>query len=163
MNSRITFDNLDERVTFRFADANDVPELLALYMRFYDEAVYKDFLEFDPPRARETILNGIVSDRRPHILAVIDDALVGFVAYVFDHTFSVKPCQVLMELYVAPEQRRSAIGRTLVGMAVLEGQRHGAGAFHAPVASGMEAARSLRNLFLKAGFEDMGFVMRRAL
>jgi GNAT superfamily N-acetyltransferase len=161
MNKPITLDNLNERATFQFADASDVPELIALYVRFYEEAVYKDLLEFDAARARETILNGIVTDTRPHILAVVDDALVGFIAYILDHTFSVKPCQVLMEFYVVPEFRRGAIGRALLAMAILEGKAADAGAFHAPVASGMAEARSLFNLFDKAGFTQFGYMMRR--
>jgi L-amino acid N-acyltransferase YncA len=161
VNKPITLDNLDERVTFRFADANDVPEVVALYIRFYDEAVYKDFLEFDPARARETILGGIVTDTRPHILAEVEQEIVGFIAYILDRTFSVKPCQVLMEFYVAPEFRRSAIGRALLAMAVQEGKAADAGAFHAPVASGMAAARSLFNMFDKAGFHQFGYMMRR--
>ena len=114
-------------------------------------------------RARETILNGITYDVRPHILATIDDTIVGFIASVIDHSFSVKPCAVLMELYVVPEFRRSAIGRGLVGLVVLEAKRKGAGAFHAPVASGMTEARSLFNLFDKAGFSQFGYMMRRGL
>jgi L-amino acid N-acyltransferase YncA len=161
VNKPITLDNLDERVAFRFADSNDVPEVVALYIRFYDEAVYKDFLEFDPVRARETILGGIVADTRPHILAEVDGEIVGFLAYILDHTFSVKPCQVLMEFYVAPEHRRSAIGRALLAMAIQEGKIANAGAFHAPVASGMKEARSLFNMFDKAGFRQFGFMTRR--
>jgi L-amino acid N-acyltransferase YncA len=161
VNKPITLDNLDERVTFRFADADDVPDVLALYIRFYDEAVYKDFLEFDPARARDTILNGIVADTRPHIIAEVDQEIVGFLAYILDHTFSVRPCQVLMEFYVAPEFRRSAIGRALLAMAIQEGKAAGAGAFHAPVASGMREARSLFNMFDKAGFKQFGFMTRR--
>lgn len=163
MNKPITLDNLDERVAFRFADVNDVPEVMGLYERFYQEAVYKDMLEWDSARARETILNGVVTDERPHILAIADDKIVGFLAYVLDHTFSVRPCMVLMEFYVAPEHRRSAIGRALLGMAIQEGKAVNAGAFHAPVASGMTAARSLFNMFSKAGFEQFGFMCRRAL
>ena len=163
MNRPITLDNLDERVAFRFADVNDVPELMALYERFYEEAVYKDLLEWDAERARETILDGVCADTRPHILAIVDEALVGFLAYILDHTFSRRPCQVLMEFYVAPEHRRSAIGRALLAMAIQEGQRANAGAFHAPVASGMAAARSLFNMFNKAGFEQFGFMCRRKL
>jgi L-amino acid N-acyltransferase YncA len=163
MNNPITLKDLKSRVTFNFATANDVPELMALYERFYAEAVYKDFLEWDAPRARETILGGIVADTRPHIIAIVDDEIVGFLAYVLDHTFSVRPCQVLMEFYVAPEHRRGAIGRALLAMAVQEGQRADAGAFHAPVASGMSEARSLFNLFDKAGFKQFGFMMRRGL
>jgi GNAT superfamily N-acetyltransferase len=163
MNSPITLDNLDRRVTFRFADVNDVPDLMRLYERFYAEAVYKDFLEWDCERARNTILTGILADTRPHIIAIVDDEIVGFLAFILDHTFSVKPCQVLMEFYVAPECRRSAIGRALLAMAVQEGKRAGAGAFHAPVASGMKEARSLFNMFDKAGFKQFGFMCRRGL
>jgi L-amino acid N-acyltransferase YncA len=161
VNKPITLDNLDEHVAFRFADADDVPDLVALYIRFYAEAVYKDFLEFDPVRARDTILGGIVTDTRPHIIAEVDQEIVGFLAYILDHTFSVKPCQVLMEFYVAPEHRRSAIGRALLAMAVQEGRAANAGAFHAPVASGMRAARTLFNMFDKAGFRQFGYMMRR--
>ena len=150
-------------MSFRLATPDDVPELIAVYERFYAEAVYKDFLEFDPARARETILNGIAYGGRPHIVAVIDDAIVGFIAFVIDHSFSVKPCAVLMELYVIPEFRHGAIGRFLVGFAIMEAKIRGAGAFHAPVASGMTEARSLFNLFGKAGFTQFGYMMRRGL
>jgi L-amino acid N-acyltransferase YncA len=158
MNRPITLDNLDQRVSFRFADASDVPELLLRYEMFYEEAVYKDFLEWDRARSRETILNGIVADTRPHILAQVEDSIVGFLAYILDHTFSVRPCMVLMEFYVVPEHRRSAIGRALLAMAIQEGKAANAGAFHAPVASGMKAARTLFNMFDKAGFEQFGFM-----
>lgn len=163
MNKPITLDNLDERVSFRFADASDVPELLLRYEEFYEEAVYKDYLDWDRARARETILNGIIADTRPHIVAQVEESLVGFIAYILDHSFSVRPCQVLMEFYVIPEYRRSAIGRALLAMAVQEGKAADAGAFHAPVASGMNAARSLFNMFDKAGFKQFGFMMRRGL
>ena len=163
MNKRITLDNLDQRVMFRFAEARDVPELLLRYEQFYEEAVYKDFLQWDRHRARETILHGITSDERPHIVAVVEERIVGFVAYVLDHSFSVRPCQVLMELYVTPDCRRSAIGRGLLSMAVQEGKAANAGAFHAPVASGMAAQRTLFNMFDKAGFKQFGYMMRRGL
>ena len=140
-----------------------MPELMELYDSFYAEAVYKEMLEFDPERATRTILHGIVTDQRPHILAFVDQKPVGFISWVLDHTFSVKPCQVMMELYVLPEHRRSAIGRQLVGLSVLEGRHAGAGAYHAPVASGMTEARTLFNLFSKAGFRQHGFMMRRKL
>ena len=71
-------------------------------------------------RARDTVLNGVFTDTRPHILAIVDEEIVGFLAYILDHTFSVRPCQVLMEFYVAPEHRRSAIGRALLAMAIQE-------------------------------------------
>lgn len=163
MNRPITLDNLDERASFRFADVNDLPDVMRLYERFYEEAVYKELLEWDAARARETVLNGIFTDDRPHILAVVGDEIVGFLAYILDHTFSKRPCQVLMEFYVAPEHRRSALGRALLAMAIQEGKAADAGAFHAPIASGMREARSLFNMFDKAGFSQFGFMMRRGL
>lgn len=134
---------------------------MRLYECFYEEAIYKDFLDWDAERAERTILNGVLSDTRPHILAFVEGKMVGFVAWVIDHSFSVKPCQVMMELYVLPECRRSAIGRALVGFSILEGKNAGAGAYHAPVASGMTEARTLYNLFSKAGFKQCGYMMRR--
>ena len=148
---------------FRFATADDVPELMKLYQLFYLEAVYKEMLEYDEAAAYATVFDGVISDTRPHILAIVDESIVGFISYWFDRTFSKKPCMVLMELYVHPDFRGSAIGRGLIGLAVQEGQRAGAGAFHAPVASGMKAMRTLFNLFQKAGFESLGFIMRRRL
>jgi L-amino acid N-acyltransferase YncA len=68
-----------------------------------------------------------------------------------------------MEFYVIPEHRRGAIGRALLAMAIQEGRNADAAAFHAPVASGMNAARSLFNMFDKAGFRQFGYMMRRGL
>jgi L-amino acid N-acyltransferase YncA len=163
MNKPLTLDTLKDRATFRFAEEADLDELMHVYERFYAEAVYKDFLDWDATKARSTVRVGIMTDVRPHILAIVDDVLAGFLSYVLDGTFSTKPCMVLLELYVIPEYRRSAIGRALVGMAILEGQAMGAGAFHAPVASGMAEARTLFNLFSKAGFTQFGFMLRRKL
>lgn len=163
MNKPITLRDLKEEVTFRFATGDDLPELMELYKLFYEEAVYKDYLEFDEEAVTNTVFGGIISDERPHVLAIVDESIVGFVSYWFDRTFSRKPCQVLLELYVHPDFRRSAIGRGLVVLAVQEGQRAGAGAFHAPVASGMKEVRTLHNLFAKAGFMPFGVMFRRKL
>lgn len=163
MNRPITLENLKERARFRFADASDVDELVPLYERFYAEAVYKDYLEMDPARVRETIGTGIMCDTRPHIIALADGMIVGFISYFFDRSFSFQPCQVMLELYVTPEYRRGALGRSLVGLMIMEGTNAGAGAIHAPVASGMAEAKTLFNLFSKAGFEQFGFMLRRKL
>jgi GNAT superfamily N-acetyltransferase len=142
---------------------DDLDALMALYRRFYQEAVYKDFAEWDDERATSTIEYRVKNHLRPHLLAIVDGAIVGFVSWELDHSFSVKPVAVLFELYVQPEHRRSALGRFLVKLALWVAKDDGACAFHAPVASGMEAAYSLQNLFRKEGFTDMGYVMRKAL
>jgi len=163
MNKPILTADLQEEVQFRFATGADLPELMTLYRTFYGEAVYKDYLEYNEEAVHDTVFAGIIANDRPHILAVVDESIVGFISYWFDRTFSKKPCQVLLEFYVLPDFRRGAIGRALVGLAIQEGRHHGAGAFHAPVASGMREARTLVNLFGKAGFEPFGVMMRRKL
>lgn len=163
MNQRPNFDSLHSKVSFRFAVEADLPELMNLYRLFYEEAVYKDYLDFDTERATNTIRIGIITNSRPHILAFVDTKMAGFIAWVLDHSFSTKPCQIMAELYVLPEFRRSALGRHLVGFSILEGRNAGAGAYHAPVASGLKETRSLFNLFGKAGFQQFGFMMRRKL
>jgi len=136
---------------------------MSLYERFYDEAVYKDFITFDPVKARKTITFGIENSLRPHLLAVIENQIVGFISWELDTSFSVRPVGVLFEVYVIPERRRSAIGRYLVGLCVWACKDSGCCAFHAPIASGMDAARSLQNLFAKLGFTPLGVIMRREL
>jgi len=163
MNKHLSLADLQAEKAFRFATAADVPALLELYGLFYKEAAYKDMLDYDEQRVAATILDGILNDVRPHIVAELDESLVGFISYWLDHTFSKQPCLVLMELYVHPDFRRGAIGRALVGLAIQEGINAKAGAFHAPISSGMGEARSLFNLFLKAGFEPFGVIMRRKL
>jgi L-amino acid N-acyltransferase YncA len=165
MNKPITLEDLRDRIAFRFATVEDVSELMSLYKHFYAEAIYKDLLDLDPARVEDTIYEEITLDTRPHILAVNEEdrRIVGFISFSLDHSFSVKPCLVLLEFYVVPEFRRGAIGRGLLAMAILEGQRLGAGAFHAPVASGVREVRSLINMFMKAGFTPFGVMLRRKL
>jgi GNAT superfamily N-acetyltransferase len=163
MNKPITFDNLTDLTTFRFADVGDAPVLAAMLERYHAETVLKDFLEFELDRAHATISEGIANEKRPYILAVVDGGIVGFLSFVLDYTYYARPCLVMIELYVLPEFRRSAIGRALVAIAILEGKRLGAAAFHAALASGLDETRSLLNLFSKAGFEHLGAIMRRGL
>ena len=163
MKSKLNARNLLNSCSFRYGASEDVTELLALYERFFSEAAYKDFIVFDPDRARRTIDGGILTQCRPHLVALIEGRIVGFIAWQLDHTFSVKPVQVLFEAYVEPEHRISAIGRYLVQLAIKEGKYKGACAVHAPVASGMPAARSLKNCLTKCGFEELGYIMRKGL
>lgn len=150
-------------VSFQLANVDHVPELLALYEQFFAEASYKDFIEFDSDRAGDYLVRVIGSGACPHILAVIDEKIVGLVSYSLDHTFSKKPVAVMGELYVVPAHRRSALGRVLVAQACDLAKGDDACAFHAPVASGLKEARSLFNLFQKGGFQSFGYMMRRGL
>jgi len=137
---------------------------MGLYRRFYAEAVYRDFIEWDDERATDTIEDRITRHVRPHIVAEVGDTLVGFIAWELDHSFSVKPVGVLYEFYVDPEHRKSAIGRFLWRLAVWVMKEDGACAVHAPVASGMkEASTTMRNMLIKEGLEEFGYILRKGL
>lgn len=155
--------NFLQSVSFRLATSDDAPELTAMYASFFGEAVYKDYVEFDPVRAEDYLRRVIGAGLLPHITARIDGALVGSVSYSLDHNFSRHPIAVLGELFVVPRHRRSPLGRMLVSHAVELAKGDGATVFHAPVASGMREAKSLFNLLTKGGFEQMGYIMRRGL
>lgn len=161
---RITAKNLD-KASFRYASPDDLDRLVPVYERFYEEAIYKDYIDWDRERATQTIDHGIRNHVRPHILAVVDGEIVGFICWQLDHSFSVKPVAVMFEFYVVPEHRRSAIGKFLLRLMCWVVKDDGACAVHAPVASGMDATRSLFNMFVKEGFEGMGvsFIARRKL
>lgn len=160
MSSRKTI----EGVTFRMANVDDVSALVELYTNFFDEAVYKDHVTFDPMRVYKHLNVMIEHGLKPHILAFDRDAkLVGFISYTLDDYFSVAPVAVMGEFYVIPERRHSALGRALLALVIDMAKGDGACAFHAPVASGIKHSRSLGNLLTKGGFEQIGFIMRRGL
>lgn len=152
--------NLLNECQFRYAQTEDVDALVALIERFFEEAVYKDFITLDPVRARKTTAFGIENSTRPHLVAVIDGEIVGFISWELDWSFSVRPVSVLFEVYVIPERRRSAIGRYLIGLWIWASKDSGACALHAPVASGLKETASMKNLFGKLGFTELGFIMR---
>lgn len=159
-NSRKTI----EGVTFRMANVGDVPALVKLYTDFFDEAVYKDYVTFDPVRVYKHLNVMIEHGLKPHILAFNRDAeLIGFISYTLDDYFSVAPVAVMGEFYVIPRRRHSALGRALLMMVVDLAKGDGACAFHVPVASGIKHSRSLCNLLAKGGFDHIGYIMRRGL
>lgn len=164
MMEHITPANIERRIEFRYAKVDDLDALMAVYERFYDEAVYKDYITWDHARARKTIEWRMEQRIRPHIIAVdgADKTLIGFISWELDHTFSVRPVAILFEFYVVPEFRKGAIGRYLLHLAKREMKADGACAFHAPVASGMKDTQRLKNLLLKAGMSELGFIMRQA-
>lgn len=155
--------NLIKTATFTLATEDDVAELAAVVQRFYEESAYKTYAEFDLTKAEDygyaMIERGIV----PHIIARIDNQIVGFISYSLDQSGWVRPIAILQMIYVMPEHRKSALGRALLMLAVDMAAGDGACAFHAPVASGTGSVGTLKNLFSKHGFETCGYMMRRSL
>jgi L-amino acid N-acyltransferase YncA len=155
--------NLVKTTTFTLATEDDVAELAAVVQRFYEESAYKTYAEFDLTKAEDygyaMIERGIV----PHIIARIDNQIVGFISYSLDQSGWVKPIAILEMFYVVPERRKTALGRVLLMLAMDMATGDGACAFHAPVASGTDNVETLKNLFSKHGFETCGYMMRMSL
>jgi L-amino acid N-acyltransferase YncA len=158
---RETLDGID----FGLASPVDADELAGLYRQFFDEARYQDRgVVFDLDKVLAGLGEKSLFDRYPHIVArTHGDEIVGFVSYSLDSAFSVAPIAVMDVIYVVPERRRSALGRVLVALVLETAIGDGACAFHAPVASGTEASKSLLNLFKHAGFIEIGVIVGRSL
>jgi L-amino acid N-acyltransferase YncA len=147
------------------ATLKDVDELNDLFESFFRESDYHGRnIVYSRQNAGEWLARVIEFGIVPHLLARLRDRIIGVVSYDIDGSFSEKPVAVLHTIYVVPEHRRSAIGRMLVGLAADTAKNvDNACAFHAPVASGMTDVTSLQNLFVKAGFLPIGFIMGRGL
>lgn len=155
-----------EGVDFTLAEPTDVAELTSLFGRFFEEAGYKSRgIVFSPEKAKLWLARVIAYGAYPHIIARAHDdgSIIGVTSYSLDESFCFAPVAVLGTLYVVPGHRRSAVGRILVAVATEAAKGDGACAFHAPLASGMAEMKSLTNLFLKAGFDEIGTILGRSL
>lgn len=154
-------------VDFAVASPADADELAILYQRFFDEARYQDRgIVYAPEKVYDKLKNAILLQRYPHVIARTrgyDGQIVGFISYSLDDAFCAAPVAVMDNFYVVPEHRRSAIGRVMVAIVTDMAIGDGACAFHAPVASGTGAAKSLLNLFRHAGFSEIGMIVGRGL
>lgn len=164
LHRNLTSQTIAGNASFRFAGLEDLDALIALYERFFGEAIYKDHVEWDHCNARNSLELRISADVRPHLVAVVDARIVGFVAWELDHTFTKAPIAIMAAVYVEPEHRTSAIGRTLFKLMRLSARDQGACVLHVPVASGSrEAAGTLLNMLVKEGCEGFGYILRISL
>lgn len=146
----------------RLATGEDVDELACLYARHFADARIENAV-YDAAKQRASLQEAIEDQIAPHIIAVKDGRIIGFISYVLNELFTKQPIAALGELYVVPEWRRSAVGRMLVATATHLAKTDGAFAFQATVTSAVPETRSLKNLFTKAGFQEVGYVVRRSL
>lgn len=153
---------IPDTCTFDLATTEDVVALTYLFKEFFEESNYSDKgITYSPARScdwlRKVITNGIF----PHVVAKVDGKVVGVVSWSMDHSFSEEPIAVLHTIYVTPPHRISAIGRTLVSLAMDIAREEGACAFSAPISSGIDASVSLANMLRKAGFKYSGAIMTK--
>jgi GNAT superfamily N-acetyltransferase len=125
---------------------------------------WAEYMTFDRPRAQAYLEREIEAGTTPHVLALNDEAdIVGVGSYQLSHDFTVKPIAVMQEIWAREDYRRTPLGRVLLSLIIDLAQADGATVLHAPVASGLASARSLKNLFLKNDFHEFGYMMRRRL
>ena len=152
------------KLKFRLGRPDDVRPLLDKYgLHFFEEAGFGAFTAFDIERATTGMQRQIKSGETPFILAEVDGEVVGMISYCLSHIFTREPIAVLWMFYVMPPYRHGPIGRMLLWFAADIAKNDGACAFFATIAPTSPAARSLCNLFRRAGFEPMGGAFSRRL
>lgn len=150
------------RIEYDLATTADVVALTYLFKDFFAESDYDDAgITYSPNRAAAWLRDVIGRGSFPHVVARVDNKIVGVISWSMDHSFSEEPIAILHTLYVRPEHRRSAIGRFLVSTAMDIARHEGACSFSAPIASGVKSG--IENMFKKAGFKSSGKIMTRAL
>ena len=145
---------------FRAAVPGDIEAIVSLYTDFFAESDYAERgLTFDPKGAWVWLFNGITTGKTPHLIAIVKSSgeLVGAASYTLDHRYTTEPFAHLNQIYVRKNWRRSAVGRVLATLVLEVARADGAVCFDALLDAGMERETvSLRNLFLKLGFRDVG-------
>jgi GNAT superfamily N-acetyltransferase len=99
----------------------------------------------------------------PHIVACVNDEIVGGISYSYDSSFSKKPIAILQNIFVTKKYRRTLIGRMLISTAMHIAKDEQACAFFMPVNNGGDNVHSLGNSLSKAGFSMTGYVMSKEL
>lgn len=145
-------------IRLRYATTDDVGTLIDLYTQFFAEVFPEHFDLFDASRAEEELRKKIANLERPHVVAIAENEIVGFVAWESDVSFTSRPIMVMRELYVLPKWRRNTIGRNLVGAILDACQKLDAWLLQAAIIRDMP---TLRNLFDKFGFEISGYTISK--
>ena len=155
--------SIKERVTFRLADKDDAYEVARLLGAYMQETDWKRYVEFNISQAVHYVFTNIVSGNSPYLLAFERDggAIIGIASWHIARNFSFRPIAIMDELWVRTDYRRSALGRMLVFLMVDLMAKENSCVIHAPVASGLAEARTLKNLFKKMGFHEFGYIMRK--
>jgi len=157
---------LQRRVRLRMAVPEDVPELTRIFNDYYKSSDWQNFIDFDVERCADYLEQVISIPIVPHILAEERGPrpeIVGVLSYELVHDFSKKPIVTGHTLWVRKDYHPSALARYLIDTFLDLARIDGASVIHLPVMSNLTEARSLKNLLIKKGFHEMGYVMRKGL
>jgi len=157
--------DLLDKVDLRLADTIDAPVLAKLLGEYMNSTDWKGFIKYDERLASTYLRNVIDFGIVPHILACEKKggAVIGILSYELVQDFSEEPIAIAQNLWVHEKYRRGPLGRLLVAMLITLATDEGASVMHFPVMSHLPEANSLKNLLAKAGFHELGYVMRRKL
>ena len=144
-------------LSLRVGKPADVEPLLRKYgLDHFTEGGFTEFAEFDLERAVVEMTKQVARDDTPLAIASINGEDVGWISWTVMHIFTTKPIAVLWTIYVAPEHRKSLLGRKLVRGAIEVAKTEGACAFFATVAPTSLGGQALCRIFESFGFQPMG-------
>lgn len=146
----------DPAPRFREMMAEDTPHILQLCGRFFLESEFSGFSTFDPDSLMRLLER--IPDNPKLDCFVFEDKGVpqGFLIYQTDTTYTVEPLALMFLFYVAPEYRKSPVGRSLLTIAETHAKARGCVAFYGGAMAGIPGVtRTLKNLYTKAGYEEL--------
>lgn len=147
---------VEETEIFRFLEEKDIPALVALGQRFFEESEFPSFSTYSPENFERVLRLSIDSPVFVTLVFTPEGTPEGFLSFHLDNPYTVEPLALGFLFYVVPEYRKTPAGRILQGMALEYAKGCGAVAFYGGVMSGIEAARkTMPNLYRKLGFEDL--------
>ena len=157
-------------VTVSEATAADIPEIVSIGTRFFEESAdfFKD-LTIDVAAGRDCFVRAL-DDPNSHLLvARLADSgmMVGFIAFDTVRFYTVEKLAHLFLFYVLKEYRLSPAGRDLLKAASAKARQAGAAVFYASCTGGIEdegrTNRLLLNLYRRSGFSEVGAFVRKVL
>ena len=149
---------------FRQMTEDDIPEMVELGVRFFNESGLPEFATVSPDNLKIALTDGLVRPSIVNLLFVVDGVIEGFMIYQMEVSYTVEPMALLSLFYVTPEYRRGPAGRILLETAISMAKASGCCAFYAGSMAEMGGtSNSLGNMYRKFGFKDLGFWGRLSL
>lgn len=142
----------------RFRDflPEDVDSIVALGADFFAESEFPTFATFAPDNFRMCLQEAVMSPSMTGLVFEYDREIKGFLFYQLDASYTKEPIALMWLFYVAPDFRKSPVGRELLHLAENYAMAQGAVAFYAGAMAGIPAVNTtLKNLYLKVGYEPL--------
>ena len=147
--------NLPEPSFIEFT-AEHVDEIVELGADFFAESEFSDFAEYSEENFRSMLYEAANSLAMEGLLFTDAGRIRGMIFFQLDMGYTVKPIALMWLFYVAPEYRKSPVGRVLLALAEGLAKLRGATAFYGGSMAGIpEVKNTIRNLYNKAGYEEL--------